>query len=110
MVSKMDQISKKIGLGSLSLLLSILGILFLMSFGKEYCFGDSMLNLLGLKAWSNGAYGFHITIFYSLIFFIPALALGHKFNTDLGAVAGKKISLIACIIIALLFLLLVISL
>jgi len=106
-ISKLDQISKKIGLGSLSLLLSILGILFVFSFGQRYCFGDILLNFLGLKAWSNGSHGFHITIFYTLIFFIPSFALGHKFNTDLGAV---KISLIACIIIALLFLLLVISL
>lgn len=106
----MIQLSKKIGLGSLSLLLSVLAIVFLSSFGRNVCFGDSILNYLGLKAWSNGSHGFHITIFYSLIFFIPALALGHKFNTDLGAVSGKKISLFACITIVLLSILFVISL
>lgn len=105
----MIQISKRIGLGSLSLLLSIMGVLFLFSFENKDCFGDIILNLIGLNAWSNGIYGFHYTIFYSLIFFIPAFVLGHKFNTDLGAVSGTKMSLIACIIIALLFLLLMIS-
>ncbi|WP_342543565.1 hypothetical protein MHH33_08570 [Paenisporosarcina sp. FSL H8-0542] len=97
---------KKIGLGSISLLLFIIGILFSISFGNRESYGDGLLRFLGLNPWSNGDNGLHYTIFYSLIFYIPALILGYKFKNDFGAKLGKNLSLsliILILILALLF-------
>lgn len=90
---------KKIGLGSISLLLFIFGILFSISFGNRESFGDNIFRFLGLNPWSNGDTGLHYTIFYSLIFYIPALILGYKFKNDLGAKLGKSLSLITIILL-----------
>lgn len=95
----MKQINKKIGIGSISLLLCIIGILFSFNFGDRVCYGDAILNYIGLSPWSNGNNGIHYTIFYSLIFFIPASILGTKFRNDLGSRIGKIISLIMIIIL-----------
>ena len=95
------QFNKKIGLGSVSLLLCILGILFVFSFGGKGCYGDLILDFFRLKAWSNGNSGLHYTIFYSLLFFIPSVIFGFIFKNNLGASLGKIISLIMCILIIL---------
>ncbi|ATP40347.1 hypothetical protein CSE16_09965 [Solibacillus sp. R5-41] len=99
----MNQDYKKIGLGSISLLLFIFGILFSFSFGDRESYGDSILRFIGLNPWSNGDTGLHYTIFYSLIFYISALILGYKFKNDLGAKLGRTLSLIATIFLILLF-------
>ncbi|TCZ69616.1 hypothetical protein E0485_23690 [Paenibacillus albiflavus] len=96
----MKQNHKKIGLGSISLLLFIFGILFSISFGNRESFGDNILRFLGLNPWSNGDTGLHYTIFYSLVFYIPALILGYKFKNDLGAKLGKTLSLITNILLS----------
>lgn len=89
---------KKIGIGSLSLLLFIVGCLFSFTFNNLHI-GDSILTYIGLKAWSNGNSGTHHTIFYSLLFFIPSLILGYKFNEDFGSKVGKILSTIMVTII-----------
>ena len=99
----MNQDNKKIGLGSISLLLSIMGILFAFSFGDKVCYGDVILKYIGLKPWSDGNSGLHYTVFYSLIFFIPSFILGYKFKNNFGAKMGKIISLIMLILILLVF-------
>lgn len=86
----MEKENKKIGLGSISLLLCIFGILF-------FIFGDSIVRFIGLDPWSNGDEGLHYTAFYSLIFYIPALIMGYKFKNDFGAKLGRTLSLIAII-------------
>ncbi|MDV4152651.1 hypothetical protein R0131_17625 [Clostridium sp. AL.422] len=95
--------NKKIGLGSISLLLSIIGILFSFSFGDNLCYGDVILNYIGLKPWSNGNTGLHYTVIYSLIFFIPAFILGYKYKNNFGAKIGKIVSLIMIIFILVVF-------
>ena len=97
----MRQFNKKIGIGSTSLLLCVLGILFSFSFGDKGCYGDLILEFLGLKAWSNGNSGLHLTIFYSLIFFIPSVVLGVKYKKNFGATLGKIVSFIICILLVL---------
>lgn len=99
----MNPINKKIGLGSISLLLGIIGILFSFNLGDGVCYGDIILKYIGLNPWSNGDNGTHYTVFYSLIFFIPSLILGVKFKNDFGATIGKIISLIMIMIILLVF-------
>ena len=61
---------RKIGIGTTSLVLFIIGSLFAFTFNKV-CIGDNILNYIGLKSWSNGNQGTHYTIFYSLLFYIP---------------------------------------
>ena len=95
----MDKVKKKIGLGSISLLLCVMGILFAFSFGDKGCYGDVILKSIGIKPWSNGSNGTHYTIFYSSIFLIPSFIIGYKFENNLGAKLGKIISLIILIFI-----------
>ncbi|MGZ0041830.1 hypothetical protein [Paenibacillus ottowii] len=96
---------QKIGWGSLSLLLSLLGIAVSFEFG-DYILGDHFLFLLGLSTWSNvNNTGLHYTIFLSSIFFIPSLIIGYKKPNDFGAKIGKLVSSIylTIIVITLLF-------
>lgn len=103
----MKQDHKKLGWGSLSILLFLIGILFSYSFDNRAPYGDNILRLIGLNPWSNGDKGLHYTIFYSLIFYVTALILGYKYKNDFGAKIGKFLSFIMIIFILLLFLLLV---
>ena len=89
---------KKIGIGSLSLLLFVVGCLFSFTF-YNLTIGDNILTNIGLKAWSNGNSGTHYTIFYALLFFVPSLILGYKFNEDFGSKVGKILSTIMVTII-----------
>jgi hypothetical protein len=85
---------KKVGWGSLSPLLALLGMAVSFEFGN-YIFGDQLLSFLGLPAWSNADNtGFHYTIFLSSIFFIPSLIIGYKNPNAFGAKIGKWISII----------------
>ena len=92
MVLFLEQDYKKIGLGSISLLLFIFGILF------SIIFGDSIVKFIGLNPWSNGDTSLHYTIFYSLIFYVLALILGYKLKNDFGAKLGRTLSLITIIL------------
>ena len=89
---------KKIGIGSISLLLFIIGFLFAFKF-NNICIGDTILTYIGLKAWSNINSGIHYTVFYSLLFFIPSLIIGYKFQDDFGSKIGKILSTIIIILI-----------
>ena len=84
---------KKIGFGTASFLLVIFAILWSFSFGLNgFCLGDTILTFLGMPAWSNGNSGTHYTIFYSLIFLLPAVPLSFKYESDLFAKIAKWIS------------------
>lgn len=63
---------KKIGWGSLSLLLTLLGMAVSFEFGN-YILGDQLLSFLGLPAWSSSVDNtrFHYTIYLSSIFLFP---------------------------------------
>lgn len=85
--------NRKIGFGSLSLLLWIMGILFSFSFGSQGAIGDRIVEIIGLRAWSNIDTGTHYTVFYSFIFFIPSLILANQYKEDIGAKLGGRLSL-----------------
>lgn len=89
---------RKIGIGTTSLVLFIIGSLFSFTFNKV-CIGDNILNYIGLKSWSNGNQGTHYTIFYSLLFYIPSLIIGYKFNDNFGSKVGNILSTIMVTII-----------
>jgi len=89
----------KIGLGSISLLLFVCGLLFSFSLTHGTSYGDRMLIFMGLHPWSNGTTGLHYTMFYSLAFYIPALILGYRFKNDAGAKLGRMLSLIMTVLL-----------
>jgi len=91
---------KKLGIGTLALLLSIIGIFLSLTFNHNgVCYGDQIINFLGLKAWSNGSSGTHYTIFYMLIFFAISIVLGYKYESNFGAKSGRVLSIVFSFII-----------
>jgi len=91
---------KKLGIGSLALLLSIICIFLSLTFHHNgVCYGDQIINFLGLKAWSNGSSGTHYTIFYMLIFFAISIVLGYKYESNFGAKSGRVLSIVFSFII-----------
>ena len=89
---------KELGIGTISLALCLVGILFAISF-RHVCMGDYIVDGLGLNSWSNGNFRIHYTIFYSLIFFIPSFFIGLKYKENYGAKIGRNLSAIIGIII-----------
>jgi len=96
------KIRKKLGPGSISLVLALAGIFWGFSFQGGFCAGDYILNAVGLRAWSMGnGTGTHVTVYCSLLFYIAAFLLGNKYKNDFGAKTGKIISLVIGILIVL---------
>jgi hypothetical protein len=84
--------AKKIGFGSLSLILFILGIAFSLQIDNREAFGNMLLRKVGIPSWSNGTQGFNYAVLYTLLFLMIAWILGKKFNNHYGATWGKKLS------------------
>ena len=86
--------NKKMGIGSISLLLVIIAFFWAYEI-YGFCLGDSILATLGIPIWSNsaGASGTHYTVFYTFIFLIPALILSIKYKENKFALAGKVLSI-----------------
>ena len=97
---------KKIGIGSISLLLVIIAFFWAFEI-MGLCLGDSILTTLNIPTWSNSANasGTHYTVFYTFIFLIPALVLAIKHRDDLVAKVGKwsSIIFIAILLLGMLF-------
>lgn len=97
---------KKIGIGSISLLLVIIAFFWAFEI-MGLCLGDSILTTLNIPTWSNSANasGTHYTVFYTFIFLIPALVLAIKYRDDLFAKVGKwsSIIFIAILLLGMLF-------
>lgn len=97
---------KKIGIGSISLLLVVIAFFWAFEI-MGFCLGDSILATLNILTWSNSANasGTHYTVFYTFIFLIPALILSIKYRDDLFAKVGKwsAIIYIATLLLGVLF-------
>ena len=97
---------KKIGIGSISLLLVIIAFFWAFEI-MGFCLGDSILAILNIPTWSNSANasGTHYTVFYTFIFLIPALILSIKYKENKFALAGKVLSILfmAILVLGLLF-------
>lgn len=87
--------NQKLGIGSISLALVVISFVWTYEI-YGICVGDSILSMLSIPTWSNSenASGIHYTVFYSLIFLIPALILAIKYKNDLFARIGKWLSII----------------
>ena len=90
---------KTLGKGSISLLLVVLALAWCYNLPIQngMCFGDIVLNFLGLPTWSNGTMGLHITIFWSLLILIPAFLIAIRNKKDLFAESAMWISGLFCI-------------
>lgn len=93
---------KKIGIGSVSFVLAVIAFVWAFEI-MGFCLGDSVLATLNIPTWSNAANasGTHYTVFYSLLFAIPAIPLALKYKNDLFANVGKWLALAMCVFIIL---------
>lgn len=109
-------IKKKIGIGSISLLLVI--VAFIWSYNiLDFCVGDKILDFFNITTWSGGGseqqitnsfsiipftkdgQSIHYTVFYSLILLLPAIVLAIKNKNDLFANIGKWLALVFIILL-----------
>lgn len=98
---------KQFGLGSISLILFILAILWSVNIRglNNFCLGDVVLNSINISTWSDGNLGIHYTIFYTFIFLVPAIIIGCKFPNHRYAKSGMFASIImTCLLIIFFFL------
>lgn len=100
---------KRIGIGSISLLLVIIALIWSYNlFG--FCLGDYISSFLNLPLWSKGdgsqiantfsiitadkEKGIHYTAYYSLVFVLPALVLSIMYKKHLLATIGKWMAIV----------------
>ncbi len=90
---------KKIGIGSISLLLFVIAVAWSINFVPfDFCLGESVLNLLHLPI-TNARTGTNYTIYYSLVFLIPAIMIANRHDKDLFAESGKGLSIVYIIVL-----------
>ena len=89
---------KTLGKGSISLLLIILALVWCCNLHilNGECLGDIVLKSFELPTWSNGTTGLHITIFWSLLLWIPAFFIAIRNKKDLFAKSAMWISGLFC--------------
>lgn len=89
---------KTLGKGSISLLLIILALVWCCNLPilNGECLGDIVLKSFELPTWSNGTTGLHITIFWSLLLWIPAFFIAICNQKDLFAESAMWISGLFC--------------
>lgn len=85
--------SKKLGIGSISLILSILGVMFSFTAwdGKEL--GEHLLNVIGVS--------FPIGVISLIILFI-SFAIGYRYKNDYYAKSGRVLSVVFIVLIVVL--------
>ncbi|HEY5561009.1 MAG TPA: hypothetical protein VIK72_04490 [Clostridiaceae bacterium] len=83
---------KKIGFGSLSIVLFFVGVLFALSFDGVNCIDDKIFKLFNLETWSNNGIGFHYSLVISILIFLLSQFIGKKNKKDLGAIMGRNLS------------------
>lgn len=107
---------KRVGIGSISLLLVIIAFIWNYNiFG--FCLGDNVLSFFNLPTWSNEnneqivnsfsivtfgnkGEGIHYTVYYSFILLFPALVLAVKNKNHLFATIGKWMAIILIVLLA----------
>ncbi|MDY0407076.1 hypothetical protein P5G51_018615 [Virgibacillus sp. 179-BFC.A HS] len=92
-IKKVKRKRKKIGTGSVSFILIVLGLLWAFSFAN-FSIGDEILKSIGLPAWSNGSTGIHYSVFYALLFFIPAFVISIRRPNHFLSKTSRNISVI----------------
>jgi len=81
--------------GILSIILMSISFFMLYSPGHYMrAAGDYILEFIGLKAWTQGNYGFHLTFLYFGIFFILSLFLVKKYAIDIFNIKKRSIFIV----------------
>lgn len=83
---------KKIGIGTVSLIISILSVMFSFTYVGQRNIGEYLLNVIGVA--------FPIPII-SIILFCISIFLGYKYKNNYGAEFGKNLSITFLILIIL---------
>ena len=78
---------KKWGLGTLSVILLILALLFTLRIGRTFCLGDIVLGSIGVTALG----GIRVNVYISALLLIAGYLLGKKFPDNDGAELGSKL-------------------
>jgi hypothetical protein len=76
--------TKRWGVGTLSLIISIFSVMFSFSSLGEKTIGENILKVIGVK--------FPVMVI-STVLFVIAIFIGHKYKEDYGAKFGKNISI-----------------
>ena len=97
----------RIGIGSLSLLLALWSVLWILNI-FDFSLGDSVLDFIGLMVWTEGNVRTRLTVYYSLLFFVPAIFLGIRYRNDFGARIGRIISITGTVVILLTLLIVIV--
>ena len=85
--------AKKIGIGSLSIIIFFVGVVFSLNLNNSSTINDNIFDSIGLMPWSRDNSGFHYSLIISILIFVIAQVIGKKFNKDLGATLGKNLSI-----------------
>lgn len=85
-------LKKELGFGTLSLFLFIIGFILVIQY-VYFTVGEDILAFLNLKQFSNLELLNPKSIYFSLIFTLPSIALGYVFKDNFGAKAGRALSL-----------------
>lgn len=83
---------KDIGIGTLSLFLFIIGFVLVFQYAY-FTIGEDVLAFFNFKHYSSLELLNPNSVYISLIFTIPSIALGYKFKNHFGAKAGRALSL-----------------
>ena len=89
----MTMTRRSVGIGAIILILVAIGAVMGLTV-NGVCIGDNILHSLGMKAWTNGTTGTHLSACYSFIFFIPAFILWKKNRSCFGKYAGTVIAIV----------------
>lgn len=76
--------TKKCGIGTSSLIISIFSVIFSFSYFGEKSIGENILDAIGIK--------FPVMVI-STVLFVIAIFIGHKYRENYGAKLGKNISI-----------------
>ncbi|OMF62219.1 hypothetical protein MKY66_05515 [Paenibacillus sp. FSL R5-0766] len=93
---------KPLGLGTLSLLVLLMGLAFNFQWGKtNFMISHYLLNLINIPIYSNGTQGLHIPFVVAALFWIPTIWIAKKNRSHYGTSVACNVAafmLVFCII------------
>ncbi|MEK4370450.1 hypothetical protein MHI48_05685 [Paenibacillus sp. FSL H7-0942] len=93
---------KPFGLGTLSLLVLLMGLAFNFQWGKtNFMISHYLFNLINIPIYSNGTQGLHIPFVVAALFWIPAFLIAKKNRSHYGTSVSYNVAgfmLLLCII------------
>ncbi|MEK3706573.1 hypothetical protein MKY87_21255 [Paenibacillus sp. FSL R7-0198] len=93
---------KPLGLGTLSLLVLLMGLAFNFPWGKaNFMISHYLFNLINMPIYSNGTQGLHIPFVVAALFWIPTFLIAKKYRAHFGTSVARNVAafmLVFCII------------